>query len=248
MKYLRITGSVLAVLLVIAVGGFVIWAETPLGPMMEAVVALGSDDQVKVTNDRWIVFEPVGAQPTTGFIFYPGARVDERSYAPPMRELAEQGYLAVIVPMPLNLAIFDPTAAQKVIAAYPQITNWAIGGHSMGGAMAVTYAHDHLDTIEGVALWAAYPQESDSLADQPNVSAVAIFGTNDGLVDPGERQKAVDFMPPTMPEVLIEGGSHAQFGYYGDQPNDNPATISHHEQEAQIVAATAKLLQQIAQE
>lgn len=245
MKYLRITGIVLAVLLLVAVGGFVIWAETPLGPMDEAVAAMEPDAQVKVTSDRWIVFEPVGVQPTTGFIFYPGARVDERSYAPSMRGLAAQGYLAIIVPMPLNLAIFNPTAATNVIAAYPQITSWAIGGHSMGGAMAVNYAHDHTDIIEGVALWAAYPQESDSLADQKGMAAVAIFGSNDGLVDPTERQKAVDFMPPGMPKVLIEGGNHAQFGFYGDQPNDNPATISHQDQGVQTVEATISMLRQV---
>ncbi|MBC8162821.1 MAG: alpha/beta hydrolase [Roseiflexaceae bacterium] len=201
---------------------------------------------VNVTSSPWIVFEPASL-PTTGFIFYPGARVDERSYAPPLRALAEQGFLAVIVPMPLNLAIFDPSGAERVIAAYPQITHWAIGGHSMGGAMAATYANDNLDVVKGLVLWAAYPQESDSLAAQQGVLGTAVFGTNDGLVDELERQQALDFMPPEAASLLIAGGNHAQFGSYGDQPNDGVATITRADQQAQTVAATLELLRNIAE-
>ena len=74
-------------------------------------------------------------------IFYPGGRVDPRSYAPAARAIAAQGYLAVITPMPLNLAVFTPGRAAQVIAAYPEIHTWAIGGHSLGGAMAANFSH-----------------------------------------------------------------------------------------------------------
>ena len=37
--------------------------------------------------------------------------------------------------------------------------------------------------------------------------------------------------------VEIEGGNHAQFGNYGPQEGDLPATISAEEQQAQTVAA-----------
>jgi hypothetical protein len=43
--------------------------------------------------------------------------------------------------------------------------------------------------------------------------------------------------------VEIVGGNHAQFGWYGDQQGDNPATISREEQQAQTVAATVALLE-----
>ena len=42
--------------------------------------------------------------------------------------------------------------------------------------------------------------------------------------------------------VPIEGGDHAQFGWYGPQSGDNPATISREEQQAQIVQATVDFL------
>jgi hypothetical protein len=45
--------------------------------------------------------------------------------------------------------------------------------------------------------------------------------------------------------VPIEGGNHAQFGYYGPQPGDAPATISREEQQIQAVDATVALLERI---
>jgi hypothetical protein len=99
---------IIAALIIVALasGGFLLWAETPFGPMPEALAALQSDSKVQVTSDRWLVFQPNGTQKQVGFIFYPGGRVDERSYAPMARALAEEGYLSIIVPMPLNLAVF----------------------------------------------------------------------------------------------------------------------------------------------
>ena len=40
----------------------------------------------------------------------------------------------------------------------------------------------------------------------------------------------------------IEGGNHAQFGNYGPQKGDQPATISAEEQQAQTVAAIEEFL------
>jgi hypothetical protein len=42
--------------------------------------------------------------------------------------------------------------------------------------------------------------------------------------------------------VPIEGGNHAQFGWYGTQAGDGQATISREAQQAQIVDATTALL------
>ncbi len=42
--------------------------------------------------------------------------------------------------------------------------------------------------------------------------------------------------------VLIQGGNHGQFGSYGDQPSDNPATISPTAQWEQTADATFQLL------
>jgi len=84
--------------------------------------------------------KPTGIAPTTGFVFYPGGECDERGYAELLRAIAAQGYLVVLVPMPLQLAVLAPDRAEEVIAAFPDIESWAIGGHSLGGSIALRVA------------------------------------------------------------------------------------------------------------
>jgi hypothetical protein len=221
--------------------GFFIWAKTPLGPMPEAVAALQSDSQVQVTTEPWLVFKPATGEPDTGFIFYPGGRVDPRSYAPAARGIAAQGYLAVIVPMPLNLAVFGAEKASSVMKAYPQIKHWVIGGHSLGGAMAATYTDRHPEAIDGLAFWAAYPASSADLS-QSNEKVISLYGTQDGLATGDKIDNSRTLLPPTTFFEPIEGGNHAQFGWYGPQPGDGEATISREAQQEIAVNETVKLL------
>jgi hypothetical protein len=230
------------VILALAVGGFVIWGSTPLPAMPEALATLQSDAQVKVESGAWYVFRPTDSEPATGFIFYPGGRVDPRAYAPAARAIAAQGYLVVITPMPLNLAIFGIEKASDVIQAFPAIKRWAIGGHSLGGSMAASYVNRHPQAIQGLVLWASYPADSDSLAGR-SLMVVSIYGTRDGQLDKLEKSGAL--LPSNTTWVKIDGGNHAQFGWYGVQPGDGQATISRAAQQSQIVAATAQLLKEI---
>ena len=73
--------------------GFVVWAETPLGPMPEVNMALQSDSSVDVRTGKWLVFRPVHSNMSTALIIYPGGRVDPRSYAPTAHAIAARGYL-----------------------------------------------------------------------------------------------------------------------------------------------------------
>jgi pimeloyl-ACP methyl ester carboxylesterase len=212
--------------------------------MPEALVALQSDDTVQVETEPWLTFQPAGDEPETGLILYPGGRVDPRAYAPSARALAQEGYLVVIVPMPLNLAFFAPGRAAEVMAAFPSIEHWAIGGHSLGGAMAANFARNNPGAVGGLALWAAYPAASDDLSDY-QLAASSIYGTRDGLATPDEIDASRPLLSPDTQWVAIEGGNHAQFGWYGPQSGDNEATISREEQQAQIVAATQQLLQRL---
>jgi dienelactone hydrolase len=211
--------------------------------MPEALAALESDAQVHVETDPWLVFRPVTQDPTTGLILYPGGRVDPRAYAPTARALAEEGYLVVIVPMPLNLAFFAPGRAADVMTAFPGVEDWAIGGHSLGGAMAANFAYGNPETAQGLVLWASYPAGSDDLSGR-DLAVSSIYGTRDGLATGDEIGASRSLLPPDTQWTAIEGGNHAQFGWYGPQSGDNEATISREEQQAQIVAATLQLLLQ----
>ncbi len=246
---MRIVKRVLLILLVVlllAFAGFTAWAYTPLGPLPEAVAALQPDAVVQVTTSPWLTFTPAGSQPTAGFIFYPGGRVDARSYAPVARAIAERGYLVVITPVPFNLAVFKPAAADAVIAAHPEIQRWAIGGHSLGGAMAANYVYTHPNAVQGLALWAAYPAGNNSLAGR-ELAVVSIYGDADGLATGDQIAASRSLLPAGTQFVPIEGGNHAQMGWYGPQGGDGAASISREVQQAQVVDATVALLARLGQ-
>jgi len=232
----------LLAIMLIGVTGFVIWANTAAQPMAQALVALEGNNQVVVLEGKWLIFEPLTEPKQTGFIFYPGGRVDARAYAPQALAIAEKGYPVVIVPMPLNLAVFGISRADEVMAAFPEIERWVIGGHSLGGAMAANYTKNHPDAVEGLVLWASFPAENDSLTDQAELTAYSIYGTLDGLATPEKVRAAEPLLPASARFIPIEGGNHAQFGWYGDQSGDNAATISRAEQQKLTVDATVEAL------
>ena len=229
----------LVVVSVLFVLGFVFWAETPLGPAPEALSALESDANVVVTDDDYITFEPVGAQPVTGFIFYPGGRVDYHSYAAPLRAIAEQGYLVVSVPVRLNLAFFDINAADAVFAEYPEIEHWVVGGHSLGGVASALFAKEQ-PQVEGIVFWASYPAD-DSL-NNSGLKVLSIYGTND-MAGMAKFDETRPLLVADAKYVVIDGGNHAQFGDYGTQPGDKEATISRADQQLQVVQATVEFLE-----
>jgi len=239
MNYFRRILIVLGTLVIISILGFVIWAETPLGPAPEALAALTSDDVVSVTTGDFITFTPAHQRPSAaGFIFYPGGRIDARSYAVPLRQIATEGYLVVLVPVRLNLAFFDINAAESVFAAYPDIEHWVIGGHSLGGVAAALFAEKH-PQVSGLSFWASYPAD-DSLKSS-SLRVLSIYGTNDMAGMEKFNRSRAD-LPESTRFVVIEGGNHSQFGDYGIQPGDRVATISRRDQQSQIVGATVAFL------
>lgn len=236
----RISLALLA-LLIIATAAFVIWAENPLPAMPEALAALESDDQVLVTDDDWMVFTPVDTEIQTGIIIYPGGRVDPRAYAPLAKEIARAGYLVILPPMPLNLAFTGINVADEIMAANPAIERWYVGGHSLGGSMAAEYVAANPAKVDGLFLWASYSAESTDLSAIPNLKALSIYGTEDGGA--AEIRLSRERSPADTVWVEMQGGNHAQFGWYGIQPGDGVATISREEEQALILDATLAFIE-----
>jgi len=232
-------------LLAAAVIGFVIWGSTPQAATDVALQALVSDSVVDVTTEAWITFSPAGQAPQAGLIIYPGGHVDPRAYAPLARQIAAQGYRVVIVPMPLALAVMAPDRALQVMAQDPSIETWAIGGHSLGGAMSARFAYTHPDAVDGLVLWAAYPASTDDLSGF-DIVVTSIYGTLDGLSTGDKIDASRPLLPAATAWVPIEGGNHAQFGDYGVQAGDNLPAITAEEQQAQAADATLAVLQAIA--
>jgi hypothetical protein len=244
MKIRRRWWWLLPLALILALGGVVVWASTPAAPMPEALGALQADDQVQVQVEPWLVFRPRAGSPTVGLVLYPGGRVDPRAYAPAARALAREGYLVVVAPMPLNLAVLAPDRAGDVMAAFPEIERWAVGGHSLGGAMAARFAYQHPEAARGLALWAAYPASTDDLSGRA-LAVTSVYGTLDGLATGDKIAASEPLLPADIQWVAIEGGNHSQFGWYGPQSGDGSASISREEQQRQVVGATLELLSRV---
>ncbi len=230
----------LIAVLAVTIVGFLAWTRLARYPAFPEATALAETAR---TPQGWYAFQP--AQPSgTGLIFYPGGLVDPAAYAPLMKQLSDQGILSVIVPMPLDLAIFGVNKANDIIAAYPEIKHWIIGGHSLGGSMAAEFVKGNPSAVEGIALIAAYPADATNLSALP-LKVVTIHGSNDGLATEAKIQNSLKNLPANTKVISIEGGNHAQYGNYGPQAGDGTATISREEQQQQTVAATLELAGQL---
>ena len=198
-----------------------------------AIAVMQSEDTMRV-QDNLIILSPTMPS-DTALIFYPGAKVEYTAYIPILEKLRQNGITCVLIKMPFNLAIFDQNAANKVFDELPDIKNWYIGGHSMGGAMASSYAANHKDKVKGLILLGAYIYGEVS----PE-NALTIYGTlNSNL------EKNIDY---TENVVIIDGGNHAQFGNYGEQKGDPPATISREDQQNIAVKAILDFIQEKSKE
>lgn len=165
----------------------------------------------------------------SGIIFYPGAKVEAEAYLPLLEQIKQTGVTCILVHMPFNMAIFDADAAEDVMEQFPDIQRWYMAGHSMGGAMASQFASEHQDEIDGLILLDAY-----IYGDYPDEKTLTVY---DSL-----NQSVEDHIDYTENIVEIEGGNHAQFGNYGPQKGDLPATISAAEQQAQTVDAISDFM------
>ncbi len=144
-----------------------------------------------------------------------------------MHPLAEAGYEVFIVDMPFHLAVFDIDAADDIIENNPTIEHWYLSGHSLGAAMAASYVADNLDKIAGLILLAGYSTADIS---QSNLPVLAIYGSEDQVMDAEKVAEYRSNLPANTIEETILGGNHAQFGRYGEQDGDGQAEISIEEQ------------------
>lgn len=181
--------------------------------------------------DEGYFFDGPGTE--DALIFYPGAKVDETSYAPLLNSLAEQGVDCFLVRMPMKLAFLGMNNADNIRAEY-SYAHYYLAGHSLGGAMAADYAVEHTDEYSGLFLLAAYPSKDLSKAEFP---VVFIYGENDLVLSREKLNEGFSLVPSDYSVVKISGGNHSQFGSYGEQDGDGNATISAEEQQKITVDA-----------
>lgn len=190
---------------------------------LESVEAFLSVNEVEYYENKSgdYVFEPEVAN--AGFIFYPGGKVEVEAYLPLMAKISSMGILCVAVKMPFNLAVFDINAAEGIKEAFPNIENWYIGGHSLGGSMAAEYISNHSKGFDGLILLGSY---STSNLSESSIKVLSVYGSEDGVLNREKYSKNLSNLPLNFKEIIIDGGCHAYFGVYGEQEGDGIAKIS----------------------
>jgi dienelactone hydrolase len=221
---------------------FIVYVR-PLGADQIAIDAMRNGAGVTVADSSSEIRLQPDDPKATGLVFYPGAKVDPRAYVRILRPVAEAGFSVVIVKFPYNLAVFGIRAANDVIGRDDGVDHWVIGGHSLGGAMAATFATDPHRELDGLLLYAAFP--AGSLAAQTQLDVTSVYGTEDGLATVAKIEASKADLPDATHFVPIEGGIHAFFGDYGSQRGDGTPTIGRDEAQAQIVAATLEQLDRV---
>ncbi len=226
-KKLNIFLLVIASILCITVGCTLVYVSNYYHASEEAVECLAAADKI---NHGYYVFGEDNAD--KGLIFYPGGKVEYTSYAPLMKSLAQHGFKCILIDMPANLAVLNKNAADGLQELYPNIKNWYIGGHSLGGAMAAAYVTDHTQDYKGLILLAAYSTADIS---RSNLEVLTMYGTEDGVLNRDKLRKYATNLPKNAKTVVLSGGCHSYFGDYGQQSNDGIPKITRSEQVQQTV-------------
>lgn len=242
--------ALVAVLLVLCLG-IHIYAASYSHATATAWEALETSTEVRVKrlDSGDVLFVPSDAgRVSAALVFYPGGKVEATAYAPLLRRLAERGIACALTRMPENLAVLAPNAADRsrgeledalrVAGCDPLNVPWMMGGHSLGGAMAASYAGSHASEYRGLVLLAAYSSGGIS---KSGLSVLLVTGTRDGVLNRDRYNSCLANLPSDYREVRIRGGNHAGFGSYGRQDGDRKATISGGEQVEATVQAIVSL-------
>lgn len=224
-----------AVILVILVAG--IWYVNDYYHSDKVEAYLTGSDKVTVSEIKdGLYFDGTGED--VAMIFYPGAKVEYTAYATLMFQLAQKGVDCFLIKMPCNLAFLGQSKADTIMKDY-EYDRWYLAGHSLGGAMAASYASGHLEELDGLILLAAYPTKS---LKSEGFSVLTVYGSEDQVVNRKKLESGRELMPKDYKELCIEGGNHAWFGNYGEQKGDGTAAVSHEEQQRQTVEAIVELV------
>jgi len=200
---------------------------------MDEEIARLDVSSVTTTEDMWAIEYRV-SDPVKHIVFVPGGLVEPDSYSFLALSLALEGYSVTVVKPAFNLAILMPNQAARYLSdAYDNI----IIGHSLGGVVASMVASKH-DNISSVILLGSYPIKDISSKDVLLITAEFDLG-----MDEDKFNDHLSFVSDDVVIVDIEGGNHAQFGWYGPQKGDGEAEISTLVQQRLVIETILQFIQ-----
>ena len=238
-KFITISFSILLGIGILGMTGFYIWSQQTY-EASEEVMSYVNDIQ---TEDNWLVFEPQN-QPKSGIILYPGAKVEPEAYSYYAQGLSDNGYLVIVPKVNFNFALLDINQADAIMDEFSGIKNWYVGGHSLGGVAAASYAYDHLEAVNGLIFLASYPSNSNDFS-ETDLPILSLYAEFDELTTTERINETKHLLSSEATLHEVKGGNHAQFGMYGPQDGDGAATISGKEQQDEIINETLNWMNSI---
>ncbi len=224
-KGLRIALVSVLLVMTLLTGGVLVIMLNPCPADRAAMESFLPDAIAGETDGRYTVFAP--EDPVAGFIFYPGARVEHEAYIPLMQACAAKDILCILVEMPMDFPMLWGDAAEGLQEKHPEIAQWYIGGHSLGGYMAADYLSSHADDYAGLILLASYSE--DDLRDT-GLDVLTMYGSEDTVLNRGRYEAGLELLPEGYTEIVIDGGCHAYFGMYDGQDGHSGLAVTNAEQ------------------
>ena len=241
-RLLILFGLLALVALSFGVGRFYsVLVRPPLVVGQDAVVGAGLKAFSASYVDEaggYLIVRPEGESRTL-FIFYPGGLVRPPAYEWLGHALAPLGVTTVIPRFPFDLAVTAPDRAARLVEglnASDASGRVMLGGHSLGGAMAVRFVERHPEEVDALVLMGAFGPASDDISGV-KLPTLVLAAENDGLATLGEVREGMARLPADAQLIEIEGAVHAFFGRYGPQRGDGLPTVNRAAAEASILAA-----------
>jgi len=234
LRRLRLGAVALLLVVVLVVVGVLVWANIVMQGDRARAIDAWTDPAVSISSTgHSIVITPTESASATGLVFIPGAKVDPYAYMFTLSGIVEESGVTVVITKPtLNLAFFDLRPLETFTADAPQVTDWFVGGHSLGGVKACQLADS--PEVSGLVLFGSYCANDLSGS---GLTVLSIAGERDGLSTPQKIADARPQLPEDASLVEIPGLNHAGFGSYGAQPGDRSSPLSAEQARAAITAA-----------
>ena len=189
-------------------------------PLMYDYIDVPSHIFVTEDSDH-ITYEP--DEWSINIIIIPGGKVNPESYSYLAQQLAKCDFRVTIVKEPFNLAILNVNKASKYLVETTNYRSNVIIGHSLGGVTASMFAEDNKDVDLLITLGAYSLKELD-------IPVLYLVGENEKLLDNPAYEDSKEKLSD-LTEIIIPGGNHAYFGFYGEQKGDGTASITNKQQQ-----------------
>lgn len=202
-----------------------------------------SPSMAVTTHSDMLTFMPSTVDASApALVFVPGGAVDPHAYVPLVRRIADSGVPTALVRLPWRMAFSETAQAEtwsRVLRAHTHLgasRPLVLAGHSRGAALSGGFAWSHGASLAGlIMIGTTHPRDHD--LSRLSTPILKIAATRDCVADLEATQANARNLPSSTTWTVIEGGNHAQFGYYGSQLGDCSATITREDQQAQTLDA-----------